>query len=368
MRGRMRVSKRVLLASVSSAALAMSSPVVMAADVPDIPSRPPAIIETPVVPVSVWTFWMEGGRQMVNGDDAGVFGSNPGFVATKKTAGWNAAGGFDYRFDPVWHVSGAFRYGENKGGTTTASRRAIFPVAAVPIPGVPIPPTTACITNCVTVIPPPVTPPPVNKASIGIVTATRDEINWAADFMIGRDIGIGTADGQLKAGVRVAEIRGKTQGSVSWRVPTSTATTAGFVVHTRSFTQENLFLGAGPRLALEGSAPIAGGWFLDYMAGVAGLYSIRSFDQIINIANNSGAALTCIAGCPLALTSVTDGWVLNADVMLGVGYAFTPFAKLSVNYHGDAYFNALRIVDTNNTLSYANRTYHSVNLRLTLSH
>jgi hypothetical protein len=360
----MRASKRLLLASVSSAALALSSPAALADDI-----RPPAIvIEPPPAPVSSWTFWTEGGGQMVNGDDAGVFGFNPGFVATKKTSGWNAAGGFDYRFDPIWHVSGAFRYGENKNGRTTATRRAIFPVAALPVPSLPIVPTTACTTNCVAVTPPPVTPPPVNKASIATVTATRDEINWEADFMVGRDIGIGVGDGQLKAGVRVAEIRGRTQGSVSWRVPTSTAATAAFVVHTRSFNQENLFLGAGPRLALEGSAPIAGGWFLDYMAGVAGLYANRSLDQIINITNNNAAGLSCLSGCPLALTSVTDGWVLNADVMLGVGYAFTPSAKLSVNYHGDGYFNALRIVDTNNNLSYANRMYHSVNLRLTLSH
>jgi hypothetical protein len=291
---------------------------------------------------------------MLKGGDTGVFGFNPGFVATTKRSGWNAAQGFDYRFDPVWHVSGAFRYGENKRGRTTASRSATFPVA-----GVPIVPTTACTTNCTTVI-----PPPVNRASLGTVAATHDETNWAADFMVGRDIGIGAADGQLKAGVRVAQIRARTQGSITWRVPTSTATTAAFVVHSRSFDQTTRFLGVGPRLAFEGSAPVAGNWFVDYMAGIASLHANRSLDQTINIGTTPG--LTCLAGCPTALNSGSDGWVLNTDVMLGVGYALAPYAKISVNYRGDGYFNALRIVDTNNNLGYANRVYHSVNLRLTL--
>jgi hypothetical protein len=58
----------------------------------------------------------------------------------------------------------------------------------------------------------------------------------------------------------------------------------------------------------------------------------------------------------------------NTDAMLGIGYAFTPYAKVSLNYRVDAYFNAMRAFDINGNVVNVNRVYHGPNLRLTLTY
>jgi hypothetical protein len=246
----MRASKRFLLASVSSAALALSVPAVMAADLS--PARERDVPHT-------WTFWLEGGLQAAAGNDAVVAGFNPGFATPNTKWGWNGAFGFDYQVDAVWHASGYFRYGQNRTRSTSSS-----PVGILGFPATTLLPASTL-------------------AIRGANTATRNETNWEADFMVGRDIGLGTNNPQLKVGLRVADIRGVTEGNAAWSVfPGTPSATA----HVRSYQQINHFFGFGPRLALEGSAPFAGGWSVDYMGGVAGLYAIdRSGEQTVVISN-----------------------------------------------------------------------------------
>ena len=106
------------------------------------------------------------------------------------------------------------------------------------------------------------------------------------------------------------------------------------------------------------------------MGGIAGLYGQRSVEQtvtppLLNFISLQPFGGNCLAGCPVHFASSSDGFVFNADGMLGLGYAFTPTAKLSLNYRVDAYFNALTVVNANNTVSNVNRIYHGPNLRLT---
>jgi hypothetical protein len=336
----MGTSKRFLLASVSIAALALSAPAVMAADL-----SPPREREVP----HTWTFWLEGGAHAAAGNDAAVAGFNPGFATPNTKWGWSGAFGFDYQVDAVWHASGYFRYGQNRTRSTSSS-----PTGRL---GIAITPSTSAT---------------INRAVPGANTATRNETNWEADFMVGRDIGLGANNPQLKVGLRVADIRGRTEGTAAWLVFPSTPSPT---VHTRSYQQINHFLGVGPRLALEGSTPVGGAWSVDYMGGVAGLYAIdRSVEQTVAVSNVGGFASlfgilpNCLAGCPVNATSETNGWVLNADAMLGVGYAFTPYAKLSLNYRVDAYFNAMRTFDVSGNVVNVNRIYHGPNVRLTFTY
>ena len=332
--------KGVLLVSVSSVALAASAPAVMAADL-----APRAFVtKAPFLePSSTW--WIEGGLQTLSGGDTAIAGfNNPGFVTPATTSGWNIAGGVDYRLDAWWHVSAAYRYGRNKSRTTNGAPIAVFGV-----------PTTPAATSIIPL------------AFAGSNSASHEETNWVADFMVGRDIGLGLGKSQVKFGVRVAEIRGKTNGSASFQVPTAATSTPAFITHTRSYQQTNRFLGAGPRLAIEGSAPIGGAWSVDYMGGVAALYGHQSVNQTVTVANIGGVA-NCLAGCPINFGSIDDGFIFNTDAMLGLGYAFTPYAKLSLNYRVDAYFNALRVIDANNNVDNVNRVYHGPNLRLTVNY
>jgi long-subunit fatty acid transport protein len=334
----MRASKRLLLASVSGAALALSVPAAMAADLA--PARERDVPHT-------WTFWLEGGAQAAAGSDAVVTGFNPAFATPNNRWGWNGALGFDYRVDQYWHASGAFRYGQNTTHSTNSGQ-----LAQVGIPGI------------ATFAPAAVAEPNV---------ATRNETNWEADFMVGRDIGLGTNNPQLKVGLRVADIRGRTEGTAAYPVTVASSFTLGVGRQTRAYEQTNHFLGAGPRLALEGSAPVGGGWFVDYMGGVAGLYAIdRSAEQTVvtnTIAPPGQVAIgSCVAGCPINATSETNGFVFNADAMLGLGYAITSYARLSVNYRVDAYFNAMRTFDLAGNAVNVNRVYHGPNIRLTLTY
>jgi hypothetical protein len=115
----------------------------------------------------------------------------------------------------------------------------------------------------------------------GTNTATRKEYNWAADFMVGRDIGIGT-DAQIDFGVRVAEIHSATNGLAQWNAPTSST-----VVHeSYAYQQSSTFFGAGPRIAVQGSIPFAPAWSIDYEAGAAALASVTSVDP-------DGTSITC---------------------------------------------------------------------------
>ena len=311
----MKGSREILLAGVSSLAFALAAPAAMAADLP-VKAPPPA-----PVPQNEWTWWVEGGAQGVLGGPY-VPGLIPAFDPRPSNWGWDAAGSLDYRFNGYWHISGDFRYGQNH--KTSVSNQ------------------FACITSCTKVY--------------GRNSASRKEDNWVADFMVGREIGLGGGTSQIKGGVRVAEIRGTTNGNM--------LLVSGFGSFVSSaYTQTNKFLGVGPRLALEGTVPIGGAWFIDYMGGLAGLYGHQSTDQVATNITSGGA---CTSGCPINASTSGNGFVFNPDAMLGIAYALSPTTKLAINYHVDAYFSALRVFTPTGAAAHTDRIYHGPSLRLTM--
>jgi hypothetical protein len=298
---------------------------------------PPA----PAVAPSPWTWWIEGGGQATIGDPY-VPGLSPAFDARPAPWGWNVAGGFDYRFNGYWHVSGDFRFGASKHSLHSIQNGCIG--------------STSC-----------------NTLMTGSNSATRKEYNWVADFMVGRDVGLGLGNSQIKGGLRVAQIRGTTDGSISW-VPTAAVTIGPSV-----YSQTNKFTGVGPRVALEGNMPIGGAWSIDYEVGFAGLYGWRSTNQTaFTPLDNSGSP--CHSGCPINTSTSSNGFVANPDAMVGIAYAISPTTKVALNYRVDAYFNAFRAfgagglppptlgspaVASPGSPTNVNRIYHGPSLRLT---
>ena len=215
------------MAGVSSLALIIAGPSTAFAE--DLPPRPAIVTKTPPAIKSEWTWWVEGGAAHLGGDP-GVAGlNNPAFDVASKSWGWEGAVGFDYRLDNAWHLSGQFRYGQNKAASKSNNPLALF--------------------NIVTTAPTPVFTPTSVRGSN---TAQRKESHWLADFMVGRDLGLGRGlPSMARFGVRVAEIRGKTTGSAQWNnVPlasnfiTTCATAPTPTVcgtHKRDYTQENSF-------------------------------------------------------------------------------------------------------------------------------
>ena len=270
---RFRVS---LLAGVSACALAVAAPAQTMAEVrppdPALLARAQAVFQ----PRFIW--WFEGGPSYLGNSASGVAGlNNPPFEVSARPWGWEVAGGFDWRFDSIWRVSGQFRYGWFGKQTETN-----FPIAQFNI-------GTGDFVA------------PVPAPFGGTNSAERREEHWLADFMTGRDLGLGgVIPATVRFGVRIAEIRGKTTGEALWNdipvntvyaVTCATAPTGGLCVDDqRSYTQKNSFFGAGPRLQIDGSIPIVPQWSLEYMAGMAGLYGRRKVTQSINISQVGGTA------------------------------------------------------------------------------
>lgn len=331
--------KASLLAGVSALAITVANPAAGVAA--DLPARPAMVTKVPMLAPALWNWWIEGGASHMSGADAYVdpFAS-PGFAPMPHKWGWEAAAGFDYRFDSVWHVNGQFRYGQNRAASKSHNPIAVF--------NVPTPSTSTFVATNVT----------------GSGSGERKEAHWLADFMVGRDMNIGLGNTQAKLGIRVASITGKTTGSASWNVPVTTITPTITAVQNLSYVHESKFLGVGPRAALEGSVPLGGAWSFDYNVGVAALFGDRKFTQT---STYSGANVNpCISGCPAAGTTNNNsgGTVFNLDAQPGISYAISRNAKLTASYRFDGYWNAMRVADVAGNFSNANRFYQGAFLRL----
>jgi hypothetical protein len=79
-------------------------------------------------------------------------------------------------------------------------------------------------------------------------------------------------------------------------------------------------------------------------------------------------AINCVAGCPVNASSNKNGFVFNSDAMAGLSYAFTPTARLLLNYRFDGYWNALRGFDANGNLTNLDRFYHGPMARLIVTY
>jgi len=341
----MHATKIALLAGISVLALQLAAPAALAADMP---VKAPLLTKAPPAPPrGVWTWWAEGGWSDVGGDPLVAGFNSPAFDIMPKRWGLQGAVGVDYRFAlSPWHLSADFRYMTN--GTNSAGG----PETAIFVPG----PGGGGGAGAVT----------------GTNTATRKEHNWEADFMVGRDLDIGNP-AQLKVGLRVADIWGQTNGTASWAYALITPPPlTGAYAQSRNYQQTNKFLGVGPRAAIEGSVPLQGAWSFDYNGGIAGLFGRNSANQTVGVTPTSTAVPpvlpVCVSGCPIAVSSNSDVFVFNADAQAGIAYAFSPGAKLSLNYRFEGYWNALRGFNAAGAPTNLARTYNGPTLKLTVAY
>lgn len=313
--------RTLLFAGVSALALAAASPEVRAAD---LTPQPALVAKAPVIaPAGVWTWWAEGGAMWTGGDAVWLPQAPTGLgIASesfKPRIGFEVAAGFDYRWPAsLWHVSAQVRYGQ--AGTRTKAR------------------TLAGYYT--------------GYYWSANATAKHKERHWLVDFAVGRDIGIGLGQTQLKAGLRIAELQAKTTGAGSVYV-------SYYGTYNFSFAQRSKFLGVGPRVGLEGAVPLGGAWSIDWLAGAAVLFGDRKFDAAANVTG----PINLFGG---GVTSSSNGSVLNVDAQAGVSYAFNPNAKLTLSYRFDGYWNALRTFDAAGNIANQDRFYHGPMVRLTV--
>jgi hypothetical protein len=332
--------RALLFAGVSVIALAVATPEVGASDLPP----PPPIVTKAKAQVCkpITTMFIEGAAFRSAGDKlflpgssfiTGFFDFGEGFesfpgvsgLGSKPRWGWEAAGGIDYQFAcSPWHVSVDFRYGQAKSKTKNASLYLSYPF--------------------------------YDYASGQL---KHKEQHWAADFMVGRDVGLGSGKSQLKVGVRVADLRAKTtaNGSISYYYNYA----YGYVTAAGSLRQTSKFLGVGPRIALEGSIPFVqqGPLAIDYSVGAAALWGERKLSL------NAAATTFCCGSFAASFSSNKDGVIPNVDASLALAYSMTPNSKISVGYRFDGYWDVLRTFNKNGSIVNADRFFHGPFVRVT---
>ncbi len=82
----------------------------------------------------------------------------------------------------------------------------------------------------------------------------------------------------------------------------------------------------------------------------------------------SGPVPVCLWGCPIAASSSANNTVFNADGQVGLAYAISQSAKLSLNYRIDGYWNALRGFNSAGVGTNLDRVYSGPTLKLTVAY
>ena len=243
-------------------------------------------------------------------------GSDP---SVRPKLGIDGAIGFDHRFAGTrWHVNGEGRAGVSQG---TSSFTDAFAFSTTSGGGLAF-----------------------SASATGEAKLT--EWHWHTDLGIGYDIISGRAPLQIKFGVRIAEVAATnkitTNGAFSVQAPLGTtvvtATTNDLTTDRRSF------LGAGPRIGMEGEVPLYSGWTLDYKGDAAILFgNTKIQSESVTSFAISGGGFSASG----TFNSNNDYWtksiyVWNFDLQAGIGYWFSPNTKLSLSYRVDAFLDALR--------------------------
>jgi hypothetical protein len=290
-----------------------------------------------------WQVWIEGGSFETNG--GGMFGgpfpgmagpiANPGLPHT----GWEMAAGFDYREpNSPWHFVFDARGGQSRGSTQNSTS-----------------------TSSTSFFVPSFFGSSVFQTNTTSSAVKERESHIVADFMVGRDYGLGGGVGQIQFGFRVADLYAVTQQQLN----------AAQVITTRSFysgttvtqtsqaaigTFKSRFFGAGPRVAYSDSVPVWGHWTFDFAGGMAGLVGDRTLK--ISITETPGGSF----GSQFGGTAV----IFNADAWAGFSYAFTPQFKMTAGIRTDYYDKALITFNPNTgALQTADRNFWGPFLRLT---
>jgi hypothetical protein len=295
-----------------------------------------AASQSPLAKVTVWgegaLFWTGGPSFNI----PTIPGLGAPFTSFNPKLGLEGAVGFDYQWpSQPWHFVFDFRYGRTKtasaSSASSSSSSATFQSFGTFF-GFPV-------TNINT----------VTTANSGVTRATGWESHLVADFMIGRDFGVGTNKPEFQFGFRVADLHAVAQAQQAGLSTTTTATATFYSsVLTRFLTSSSAataaagrwssgFFGVGPRLAVAGGIPIAGLWSFDYSGGIAALIGDRTFN--VSMWSSFGPGFAANYG--------NYALVLNADGWAAISYAFTPHFKASAGLRGDVYGFALTTYDVN---------------------
>jgi hypothetical protein len=301
--------------------------------------------------------------RLLGGNGAGKVGQ---FDLTPKL-GWEAATGFDYRFaGSPWHVNMQFRYGEGGKTSGSVSSAGSFDIA-----------TLVAILG-------------LGGGGMGGLTggtiggsetfsANYKETHWLTDFAVGRDVFTGGRDAmQVKGGIRIAEYvdnlntTDNTSSFFNFTPPVTLGaipiSSIAFNTVTQNQTRDS-FLGAGPKVGIEGAIPFAGSWTLDYLGDAAILFGTERSSTTTTPVNTVTPTFLAflVGGNNSVFTNTTQRFssVFSGDVQVGIGYWITPSMKLAASYRLDAMIHVQNTNGAGVTTLTPDRYWHGP--RLTLS-
>jgi hypothetical protein len=138
------------------------------------------------------------------------------------------------------------------------------------------------------------------------INATRGftDLSIAQPLGFARELGIGSVSATL--GARVAD----------------PLIANGF---TPSF-EDRRYLGVGPRIGLQGNAPVSSSWNVEWQVGASVLFGNSTAD--------GGAAYNPV----MPYSGTQSGSVVNVDGLLGLTHWFDAASKLTLGYRADAHF------------------------------
>jgi hypothetical protein len=277
---------------------------------------PPPMTGTPQ---GQWSSWSEAGLTGHPATDP-VIGLPPfgPFADLGPGVGWTAALGLDYR--PVqssYLLSGQFRYDQNYGASA-----------------------------------------PTSSGPAATLTGAAN-LNRGALWLVDIAVGLGLGNTQVKLGSRVAELASTANASANTVILEPTPTPANI-----SFQSRSQFLGVGPQLSIDGSAPLGGSWAFDYFSGIAVLVGNRSLNATQVFSSTNVSVLPTLV---TTLNSSSTVGVPNLEVRAGISYWLTSNFKLTASYRFDGYWNALTVIESNSQLGQQNQYYYGPVLRGTIT-
>jgi len=296
---------------------------------------------------SQWTVWGEGASFQTGGGSINVPalpGLTAPFMGLSPRGGLEGAAGFDYNWAGPWHVVFDIRYGRSRTATNNSSSSSSSSFHST---------TFKTFFSS-------------HKSSSNSQSAWERESHLVADFMVGRDYGLGTTTGQWQFGIRLADLSAKTwvqqsattsSSFFSTYIPNGALIRSGSTSSTENASGafNSRFFGVGPRLAVTGSLPIQVAWSIDYEAGIAGLIGDRSFNYLV----------TVTPGASLWGSNNNYGIVFNADAWAGLSYALTSQLKVTGGIRADYYADALTTYNFAGGFTNVDRLYWGPFLRLT---
>jgi hypothetical protein len=186
--------------------------------------------------------------------------------------------------------------------------------------------------------------------------AQRSHSSYAIiDFTAGKDVGLGVFRGGtsvISAGIRVAQLNESAQGQLTAFLYAPRQNSPGEVAHKAELFANRSFVGIGPSVSWDASAPMlgssSGGIFVDWGANAAMLFgrqkahlSLRTKDTRYYSGTNY------MSGIPTVLSQSTQIPARNKMVMVpnvggfaGLSWRL-PNAKISVGYRADLFFDAI---------------------------